>query len=82
MAESFNQEKYLLEIGAEIKQLRLNAGFTSAETFANEYSLNRVQYWRVEKGANITLKTLLNILQIHNISPSNFFHQLDKKETP
>ena len=82
MAESIKQEEYLKRVGEGIKELRLNAGFTSAETFANEYNLNRVQYWRVEKGANITLKTLLNILSLHNLSPSVFFNQLDKNDTP
>ncbi len=61
------------EIASKLKQLRKDKGYTSYETFAFEHDLNRVQYWRVENGQNITLKTLLNILSIHNISIEDFF---------
>ena len=33
-------------------------------------------YWRVENGANITLKTLLKILDIHKLSLAEFFNSL------
>lgn len=64
------------EIAQKIKQLRIDAGYTSAENFAYDNELNRVQYWRVESGANITLKTLLKVLDIHQISLGNFFNSL------
>ena len=64
------------QIAEKLKQLRLDAGYTSAENFAFDNEINRVQYWRVENGANITLKTLLKILDIHKITLQDFFNSL------
>ncbi|MDV6169372.1 helix-turn-helix transcriptional regulator [Flavobacterium sp. DG1-102-2] len=66
----------ILAIAEKIKTLRKEKGFTSHETFAFEHELNRVQYWRVEAGKNITLKTLLRILAIHDLSLEEFFKGL------
>jgi transcriptional regulator with XRE-family HTH domain len=66
----------ILEIAEKIKLLRKEKGFTSYETFAFEYEINRVQYWRIETGRNITLKTLLKVLSIHKISLEDFFKDL------
>lgn len=63
-------------IAEKIKDLRKAKGFTSHETFAFEHDLNRVQYWRVETGKNITVKTLLKILDIHSLSLEDFFKGL------
>jgi len=64
-------------IASKIKELRVQKGYSSHEAFAWDNNLNRVQYWRIEKGSNITLKTLISILEIHNISLSNFFKGID-----
>lgn len=69
-------DERVLKIADKIKELRVDAGYTSAENFAYDNDLNRVQYWRVEKGTNITLKTLLKLLDIHKISLSEFFSDL------
>ncbi|MFP5470971.1 MAG: XRE family transcriptional regulator [Bacteroidia bacterium] len=66
-------EERIIKISQKIKELRIKANYTSAENFAYDNELNRVQYWRVENGANITLKTLLKILDIHKITLSDFF---------
>ena len=72
-----NSEKnYLLEIdkvSKRFRELRIEAGYTSQETFAYDKELNRVQYWRVEKGSNITLTTFFKLLDVHKISPEDFF---------
>jgi len=67
------EDQRLMQIANKIKELRLQKGYSSHETFAWDNNLNRVQYWRIEKGSNITLKTLLAILDIHKISLSSFF---------
>ena len=64
------------KVAQKIKQLRKEKGYTSFQSFAFEHELNRVQYWRVEAGENITLKTLLRILAIHNLSLEEFFKGL------
>lgn len=71
------QENYILpeieKVAKKIKQLRKDKGYTSFQALAYDYELNRVQYWRIEKGHNITLKTFFRILQIHNLTPEEFF---------
>lgn len=66
----------IILIANKLKELRIKKGYTSHETFAFENNLNRVQYWRIEKGSNITLKTLIAILDIHNITLSDFFQDI------
>jgi transcriptional regulator with XRE-family HTH domain len=67
----------LIEIGNKIKKLRTDAGYSSYETFANDYDLDRKQYWRTENGSNITLSTLYRILKIHNLSFEEFFKGME-----
>ncbi len=67
----------IIKIAKKIKELRVVAGYSSYEFFAWDNELNRVQYWRVEKGANITLKTLLSILDIHKITLAEFFKDIE-----
>ena len=64
------------KIGAEIKRLRIAAGFSSYELFADKAKLSRIQYFKMEKGTNCTLKSLHKILRIHSISIISFFHSL------
>ncbi len=56
------------KVSERIRQLRIDAGYTSYETFANEKNLPRMQYWRAETGANMTLQTLLKIADAHGVS--------------
>ena len=67
----------LTSIGQKIKKLRLEMGYSSAEIFAYEHGLNRVSYWRMEKGNNITLSSLMKIIDIHKISLRDFFADID-----
>lgn len=71
----------LEQIGLRIKELRLNKGYSSAEIFAYEHGLNRVSYWRMEKGCNITLTSLLRILDIHDITLQEFFSDFDMPQS-
>ncbi len=70
-------DKRIVAIANKIKELRIQKGYTSHESFAWDNNLNRVQYWRIEKGTNITLKTLLSVLDIHGISLANFFKDIE-----
>jgi transcriptional regulator with XRE-family HTH domain len=64
----------LKKIGARLMQLRLKNGHKSYESFALENDLSRMQYWRIEKGkTNLTIKSLVRILNIHNITIEEFF---------
>jgi len=66
----------ILQIAEKIKTLRKEKGYTSYETFAYDFDINRVQYYRIEKGQNITLKTLIKVLKIHNLTIQEFFKDL------
>jgi transcriptional regulator with XRE-family HTH domain len=76
-SEVQNTDPRLKEIALKIKELRKSSGCTSYETFALDHNLDRKQYWRVENGSNITLATLLKILDIHQISLQDFFSELE-----
>lgn len=70
-------DERILKIAAKLKRLRVDAGYSSHENFAWDKGINRVQYWRIEKGSNITLKTLLSVLDVHKISLKDFFSDFD-----
>ena len=63
----------LQQIARKLKHLRIAAGYSSYEAFAFEHDLPRVGYGRHEQGSNLTLKSLLRILDIHQLSLAEFF---------
>lgn len=64
----------LIVVGITLAELRKKKGFATIKEFAHRYDLPEIQYWRMEKGkANITLKTLVKVLAIHNLSLPAFF---------
>ena len=73
-------QKHLSKIGEKLVELRKKKGYTSHETFAYDYELPRVQYWRMEKGrSNVTLKSLLTLLEIHEVTLKEFVNSLPKE---
>ncbi|MDQ3109380.1 MAG: helix-turn-helix domain-containing protein [Bacteroidota bacterium] len=69
-------EVILYTIGDKLTQLRIKSGHASYETFAIEHKLSRMQYWRMENGkTNMTIKSLVRILKIHNLTPAQFFRK-------
>ena len=76
MANITASEKRLKLVGEKLKKLRQKAQYSSAETFAFDNDLNRVQYWRMEKGANFTMQSLMKVLDIHKITLEEFFKDL------
>lgn len=68
-------EKEAIKLGARIKQLRKDAGFTNAEDFAHQYSFPRSGYSKMEQGKNIEYFTLIKILNCHGISYVEFFSE-------
>lgn len=66
-------EVVLASVSDKLKQLRIDSGYKSYETFALDNALDRKQYWRAENKANLTLKSLIKILNKHKISLEDFF---------
>ncbi len=64
------------KIANRIKEMRIEKGYVSYEFFAWEHKIPRVQYWRMEKGTNFTIKNLLRILDAHEITLEEFFTDL------
>lgn len=71
------EDSRLSQIGNRVRALRKTNTNLSAEDFANEKGFDRVQYSRIENGANITMKTLLKVVDAHNITLKEFFSDLD-----
>lgn len=68
-------DERMKKIAARLKDLRIKAGYTNYENFAWDNEISRMQYWRLEKGANFTMVTLLKILDAHKISLAEFFKE-------
>jgi transcriptional regulator with XRE-family HTH domain len=76
-----NFERSLSDIGDKLRILRLRNGYKSYETFAFENNLSRMHYWRIEKGkTNLTVKTLVKILEIHHVTIEEFFTEFERIE--
>ena len=71
------REDYIQKIASKLKQMRIEAGYSSYETFANAKDIDRKQYWRIENGSNITISTLVKILKLHKITLKSFFEDFE-----
>ena len=84
MPQKLITDKRILKIADRLKKLRISKGYSSYENFALDNELPRMQYWRMEKGANFRIDSLLKILDVYKISLEDFFSKdfekkLDKK---
>ncbi len=70
-------DKRILQIANRIKKLRKEQGYGSYEFFAWEHKMSRVQYWRMEKGTNFTIESLLRVLDAFDVSLEEFFKDLE-----
>ena len=69
-------EKEFRKIGLRLKTLRKSKGYKSPDKFSYENNLNRSQYGKYETGnTNITIGTLINILNCFGVSLSEFFNE-------
>lgn len=75
--KKLDSEEWLILISKRIKELRKGLGYSSYENFALDHDLDRKQYWRIENGSNITIKTLIKILSVHKIELPEFFREID-----
>jgi len=68
-------EKNLKKIGARIKQLRKEKGFTNYEQFAYTHQISRAQYGRYEKGSDMRLSSFIKVLKALDVSWVDFFSE-------
>jgi transcriptional regulator with XRE-family HTH domain len=71
---SDEEKEFCKCIGKRLTELRMNAGYTSQETFANDADISRALYGRYEKGANLTAQSLHRVLKFHKMSVKEFFN--------
>lgn len=72
-----DDQKVFKKIGNRLKQLRIEAGYTAAEKFANDHDLHRAQYARYEAGMDMKLSSLLKIARAHNMTIEELFEDFD-----
>ena len=64
-------------IANRIKALRVQAGYTSYETFATDNGLSRRNYWDIENGNDFKISTLLKLTKYYGVTLEEFFKGLD-----
>ena len=68
-----NFERTFSDLGGKLQALRTKKGFLTSDAFSEKFDLPRAQYSRMESGdTNITVKSLLRILEIHGLSLEDF----------
>lgn len=71
----------LLKIAARLQKLRKEKGYKSYEHIAYELGMSRSAYWRLESGENFSMKTLLKVCKVLEISLEEFFQGIDVPKT-
>ena len=72
----------LKDIGKQLADLRRKKGYTSHESFAYDHDIPRMHYWRIENGkTNLTIRSLMKILAIHNMTLQEFFSLQDNSKS-
>jgi transcriptional regulator with XRE-family HTH domain len=73
--EAHNEER-LSYLGLLLREYRYET-MLSLEDFASEFGISRSLLERIENGSNITLHSLLRILDIFQISPAEIFEGVE-----
>ncbi len=64
-------------IGSKIREIRESKGIKNYEKFAIQNNFSRSHYWNIEQGeVNLTIKTLVRILNSLEIKVEDFFLDL------
>jgi transcriptional regulator with XRE-family HTH domain len=70
-----NPEAELKKLGARIKQLRIERGYTSYEYIAYEHNISRAQFGRYEQGQDLRFSSLLRVLVALDVTLEEFFSE-------
>ncbi len=66
-------EDILKKLGARIKSLRKQKGYTNYEKFANAHDLGRSQFGRYEKGLDLKFTSLVKVVKAFDMTLEEFF---------
>lgn len=81
MTDKNNSFELVLEteqkkIGLRFRQIRKGLGYSSHETFAYDFGLDRAQYGKIEAGtSNLTIKVFIKYLNAIKFSFPEFFDE-------
>jgi transcriptional regulator with XRE-family HTH domain len=74
------KEEIVSKLAERIKALRKEKGFSNYEKFANEFNLSRSQVGKYERGQNMTIYSIVSLLDTLDVPVSEFFSEgFDKK---
>ncbi len=67
------QVKQMKELSSALKRLRIERGYSNYDILAYDMGMSRSQYGAYENGQNLTLATLMKILNHFNMTIFDFF---------
>lgn len=65
----------VLKMAKRLRELRIQKGYTSYESFANDHGLSRALYGRYEKGKDLRYTSLVKIVKALNMTLEEFFSE-------
>lgn len=71
--ESKEKVPELIAVGKRLQQIRKEKGFNNYEHIAYELGMSRSAYYRLESGENFSLKTLLKVCKLLEVTLEEFF---------
>ena len=66
-----------IAIGERLREIRKEKGFRSYEHISYELGMSRSAYWRLEKGDNFQIKTLIKLCKQLGVTLEEFFQGCD-----
>lgn len=69
------QQRTIKRIGARLKELRQEKGHSSYEVFAFENDIDRSQYGKYERGADMRISSLVKVLRALDVTIEEFFSE-------
>ena len=70
-----NKSEEIKKLANRIKQLRIQKGYSSYETFAFEKGIHRAQYGRYETGTDIQYSSLIKVAKAFDMTLEDFFSE-------
>ena len=70
-----DSDEELQKLGARIKALRLEKGYSNYEHFAYEHNISRAQFGRYEKGQDIRFSSLIKVINAFEMTFQEFFSE-------
>lgn len=63
------------KLGARVRSLRKERGYSNADQFAYEKNIARAQYQRYEKGSDLRFSSIVKLVKAFDMDLNEFFSQ-------